>query len=91
MTKTNDKKRNGIYYLRPDGRYPKNWNRLRHVIFKRDHYICQMCGRKCDKSTLDRVPNCHHIKPVSKGGNHSWDNLITLCRRCHRKIHGLHR
>jgi len=88
MAKNKDNK-DKMFYLRPSDKYPKNWNRIRHVIFTRDHYICQRCGIKCDRSTPSRYPNCHHIKPVSKGGSHSWDNLITLCRRCHKEVHGL--
>lgn len=78
-----------MVYRRPNEKYPRNWNRLRFVIFKRDHYMCQMCGIKCDSETLSRRPNCHHIIPISKGGSHSWDNLTTLCDRCHRIIHGI--
>lgn len=74
-------------YIRPDDRYPKNWNKLRHVIFKRDHYRCQICGKKLDRSTKGRTPVCHHIIPVGYGGSHSFNNLETLCPRCHRFVH----
>jgi 5-methylcytosine-specific restriction enzyme A len=79
----------GIYYVGPDKRYGKKWNRLRHIVFNRDNYICQECGIKCDRSTPSRTPNCHHIIPLGKGGTNHYSNLITLCRRCHKKLHGL--
>jgi 5-methylcytosine-specific restriction endonuclease McrA len=71
------------YYLGPQ--YPENWNKLRHVIFKRDRYICQRCGRYCKG-----IADCHHIKPIGKGGSHSMDNLVTLCHYCHEEI-SIHR
>ena len=74
-------------YKRPDKRYPENWNRLRHVIFTRDHYRCQMCGKKLDRSSKSRIPVCHHIVPVGYGGSHAFSNLETLCSRCHRFVH----
>ena len=74
-------------YIRPDDRYPKNWNKLRYVIFTRDHFRCQICGKKLDRSTKDRIPVCHHIIPVGYGGSHKFDNLETLCPRCHRFVH----
>jgi len=64
-----------------DPRYPKNWNRIRFYIFKRDNYTCRICGRKT------KQPDCHHIIPVSKGGSHHSNNLITVCKSCHKRIH----
>lgn len=29
----------------------------------------------------------HHILPVSRGGRHNKENLMSLCRSCHNKIH----
>jgi len=74
-------------YKRPSKKYPDSWNRLRHVIFERDHYICQMCGKKLDRSSPSRVPVCHHIKPLGIGGSNSFNNLVTVCPRCHEIIH----
>ena len=31
--------------------------------------------------------NVHHIKPVSEGGGDEPENLITLCKNCHKEIH----
>ena len=47
-------------------------------IFKRDGNECGYCGSKTNL-TLD------HIKPKSKGGEHTWDNLITCCKKCNEK------
>ena len=47
----------------------------RQNIFKRDNFECQYCGTKRDL-TLD------HVIPSSKGGQHTWANLVTACKRC---------
>ena len=69
-------------YLRPDKRYPANWNRLRHAIFTECDYRCQLCG-KSSKGNL----NLHHIVPLGYGGSNARYNLIPLCRDCHFKVH----
>jgi len=74
-------------YKRPSKLYPQNWNKLRFAIFNRDNYICQMCGVKCRIGGGNRAPHCHHIVPVKYGGKHTWNNLQTLCKRCHRLVH----
>lgn len=47
----------------------------RHNIFKRDNGKCQYCGTSKDL-TLD------HVIPRSKGGESTWTNLVTACKRC---------
>ena len=52
----------------------------RREIFVRDRYTCQYCGTLHGDLTLD------HVIPRSKGGAHTWENLVTACRACnHRK------
>jgi len=50
----------------------------RNGILKRDRYTCQYCGSK-SALTLD------HIIPKSRGGQDSWDNLVTCCNPCNNK------
>ena len=45
-------------------------------IYNRDNYTCQYCGTKNNELTLD------HVHPRYLGGTHTWDNLVTCCRRC---------
>lgn len=68
-------------YGNEDTRYPENWLRLRGYVFKRDGYRCQICGRKSDLI-------CHHIQPLGMGGTNNSRNLVTLCKSCHKRIHG---
>lgn len=52
----------------------------RREIFIRDNYTCQYCGTHSGDLTID------HIVPRSRGGSHSWENLVSACRSCnHRK------
>lgn len=41
---------------------------------------CDLCGRR-------RKLVRHHIHPIGKGGAHVPENMMALCRNCHRLIH----
>ena len=47
---------------------------------ERDLYTCQICG-----STED--VEGHHILNYQFGGAASLDNIVTLCRKCHKQVH----
>lgn len=49
-------------------------------ILKRDHYSCVKCGRS-PATHRGIVLHIDHIKPLSKGGDSSFDNLQTLCNK----------
>lgn len=52
----------------------------RREVFIRDNYTCQYCGVRTRDLTLD------HVIPRSKGGPHTWENLVSACKNCnHRK------
>ncbi|WP_331489193.1 HNH endonuclease [Enterococcus faecium] len=36
---------------------------------------------------LTPVEEVHHIVPLSQGGTHRNDNLMSLCQSCHTKLH----
>lgn len=56
-----------------------------HKLYNKYSGICQMCGKKltfdCDGND-DLHPSVDHIIPIAKGGNHTWDNVQLLCRKC---------
>lgn len=54
----------------------------RREIFIRDQFCCQYCGLKTRELTLD------HIVPRHRGGQHTWDNLVSACRTCNHKKGG---
>ncbi|WP_414543667.1 HNH endonuclease [Nostoc sp. CCY0012] len=47
----------------------------RREVLKRDNHTCQYCG-STKHLTLD------HVIPRSKGGQHTWDNVVTACSKC---------
>ena len=53
----------------------------REKIFERDGYKCHYCGKQLTRfsATLD------HIQPFSKGGDNSFENLITSCLHCNSR------
>ena len=53
------------------------------MIRNRDNYTCQHCKNKHKDSNLD----VHHIIFRSNGGSDEPENLITLCRTCHKDLH----
>jgi CRISPR/Cas system Type II protein with McrA/HNH and RuvC-like nuclease domain len=54
-------------------------NRL--MVFERDGYRCHYCQKQLTRftATLD------HIQPVSRGGDNSFDNLVTACFHCNSR------
>ena len=50
----------------------------RHKIYKRDNHECVYCGTKQD------LP-IDHVIPRSRGGDNSWGNLVSCCKKCNSK------
>lgn len=60
----------------------------RREVFRRDQHTCQYCGNT-QRLTID------HVIPRSKGGSHTWDNVVTACASCNsakgnRLLHETH-
>jgi len=54
---------------------PSDWVDLRDAVFERDRYGCVYCGSGRDL-------HCDHVHPVSRGGGHEIENLVTSCALC---------
>ena len=52
-------------------------------VLDRDDYICQNCKGKSKDSRL----HVHHIVFKRNNGSDEQENLITLCKTCHDKLH----
>lgn len=67
--------------------YGNGWWTIRRAARERDDNRCQHCG--ITKAEIGRNLDVHHIEPVRSfedpGAAHRLDNVITLCRSCHRK------
>ena len=50
-------------------------------VLWRDNHRCQYCGNifNTEKLTLD------HVMPKSRGGDNSWENLVTACKKCNQR------
>lgn len=52
-------------------------------VFRRDRWICYLCGCRCTKKTV----SLDHVLPLCRGGAHSLENVRTACRRCNSSKH----
>lgn len=68
-----------VYLIRHHQR-PRRLTKLE--VFSRDGYTCQYCGRGGKELTLD------HVIPRRRGGEHSWENVVTACIPCNRRKAG---
>lgn len=48
---------------------------LRKLVLERDGYACARCGR----SLAGNYYSLHHRLPRSRGGQHTAENLVTMC------------
>jgi hypothetical protein len=85
--KSNFGEKNGRWI---DGRsylkYPKEFAAIRKYIRKRDNYMCCFCLLTEEQhfKKYGRNLDIHHIDHNKQ--NNSEDNLILICRKCHRNL-----
>ncbi len=67
------------YYVR----VPRRWGLplSRRTVFARDFYTCQYCGAQPGKQEL----TIDHVIPRSRGGETTWENVVTACKKCNQK------
>lgn len=74
------------------GRYSipgMSWGETREFIFRRDNYTCQNCNTYVSELRRNGVPlQVNHIRPISRGGATTANNLETICGLCHTKKRG---
>lgn len=49
----------------------------RRSVFVRDGHRCQYCNGPAE--------NLDHVTPRSRGGSHTWDNVVAACRSCNTR------
>jgi 5-methylcytosine-specific restriction endonuclease McrA len=57
--------------------FPKRVALTKRAVFARDSYRCQYCGAPAE--------NIDHVVPRSRGGSHSWDNVVASCKPCNAR------
>lgn len=80
-----DRKHYNKHSRNPDTnrKYGRAWKRIRDSYIA-IHPLCEHCQRDGKLTPAEEV---HHKLPVSQGGQHNRENLMSLCRSCHNKIH----
>ncbi|BCX88742.1 hypothetical protein MIN45_P1111 [Methylomarinovum tepidoasis] len=48
------------------------------TLFRRDDHLCLYCGQRFLHRDLSR----DHVTPLSQGGQDTWTNVVTACKRC---------
>lgn len=60
-----------------------------HKVFHAAGWKCQICGVDTPRSKRgtydDDAPELDHIRPLAKGGEHSYTNVQCACRKCNAK------
>ena len=64
---------------------PQQTPKRRMEVLNRDRHRCVICGRQ-EGVNVDFELNVHHIRPRAEGGLTKPNNLITICRRCHKGL-----
>jgi len=66
------------------GEYDWQWTQCRNLYIA-EHPLCEDCLTR-GKTTVAR--EVHHITPLEFGGDKTnWDNLVSLCSKCHHIRH----
>lgn len=63
-------------------RYGRAWIRIRNR-YAAAHPFCEDCYKRGILTPMEEV---HHILPLSRGGTHADNNLMSLCKSCHSRI-----
>lgn len=53
----------------------------RASVYARDEYRCQYCNKRCPTNEL----TYDHVVPRSKGGQTTWENIVSCCYGCNSK------
>ena len=61
--------------------------RVRHPVVLRSEAQCAHVGADGKRCLERRFLHIHHIRPLSRGGTHTTENLQVLCSSHHRLLH----
>mgnify|MGYP001609636203 FL=1 len=60
----------------------KGYSNAREYVLCRDKHTCQFCGKKENVHLA-----AHHLVWREHGGQDTPENLVTLCEKCHDRVH----
>ncbi|MER3400212.1 MAG: ATP-dependent helicase [Thermoflexus sp.] len=67
--------------------YGPDWEALRRAVRARDGHRCRICGAP---EPPGQAHDVHHLRPLrtfrDRREAHALENLITVCRPCHRRL-----
>jgi hypothetical protein len=61
---------------------PPDWPKRKNALFVRDNKQCFRCSKYIDINTME----VYMIRPVSQGGKYYLENLLPLCKDCHKVL-----
>lgn len=65
----------------------------RKVLFARDRYSCQYCGRQAEPGNANDDLTIDHVKPIHLHGSRkeatTWENCVAACKECNNAKGGL--
>ncbi|MCR5510370.1 MAG: HNH endonuclease [Lachnospiraceae bacterium] len=64
-------------------RYSGAWVRIRKQ-YAEAHPFCEICF---ENGIITPVEHVHHKLPLNEGGTNDFDNLQSLCKSCHSRLH----
>ena len=62
-----------------------DYNRNRLLCLQRDNFTCLICGNKDNLDTHHKDNQGHNFAKYETNDN--LDNLQTLCKKCHQRLH----
>lgn len=72
-------------YIKTRKLYTKRAMLNKRNIFIRDDHQCQYCGRGSNQLKTKEELTRDHIIPKKRGGQNTWENIVTSCSTCNHK------
>jgi hypothetical protein len=72
-------------YLNLGARYHAGAGLSKRNLLLRDAYTCQYCGAKEGEGRRGARLTWDHVLPQSRGGQNTWENLVTACTSCNSR------
>ena len=58
---------------------------LRNAVYERDRYTCRDCGLEGKPGRSKGSIQAYHVRSLREGGEHSLENLVTVCYSCRKR------